>query len=144
MQLAAIGWATGTVLMRRTTLSLPTEAVTVWMMAMGSAFFWIVAPLAEPVPEFGCFSAAMWLSLVYGVFINYGYAQVIWFDMARRLPPAASAFSIMAVPLVGTLGATAIVGEIPRSTDWLAAGCVMLAIAAALLPTRPPVASTPR
>lgn len=136
MQGAAFCWALGTVLMRRSSLGLPTESVTVWMMLMGSVAFWIVAPLMEPFPDAGSFSAGLWWSLLYGVVLNYGYAQVIWFSMAKRLPPSASAFSIMAVPVVGTLGATVIVGEIPRATDWAAAACVMLAIAAALVPTR--------
>ena len=108
------------------------------MMLVGAAFFWAVAPLAEPAPDFAAFSAPMWASLAYGVFLNYGWAQVLWFGMARRLPPAASAFSIMAVPLVGTLGATVIVGETPGTLDWLAAAAVVTAIASALLPRRAP------
>ena len=136
MQLAAVSWALGTLMMRRTSTPLPNEAVTVWMMLMGAAFFWCVAPLAEPLPDPAAFSAAMWGALAYGVFLNYGWAQVLWFGMARRLPPTASAFSIMAVPLVGTLGATWIVGETPHTADWLAALAVMVAIASALLPRR--------
>jgi len=136
MQLAALCWATGTLMMRRTTTALPNEAVTVWMMLIGAAFFWCVAPLVEPRPDPAGFSAPMWASLAYGVFLNYGWAQVLWFGMARRLPPTASAFSIMAVPLVGTLGATWIVGETPHALDWLAAAAVMAAIASALLPRR--------
>ncbi len=135
MQLAALSWAVGTVLMRRSTLALPVEALTTWMMLIGAVLFWAAALASEPVPALQ-FSAAMWASLAYGVLINYGYAQVIWFGMARQLPPSASAFSIMAVPLVGTLSATLIVGEVPRATDWVAAACIVVAIAAALLPAR--------
>lgn len=138
MQLAAVSWALGTLLVRRSSTALPVEALTVWMMMVGAAFFWAVAPLAEPAPDFATFSAPMWASLAYGVFLNYGWAQVLWFGMARRLPPAASAFSIMAVPLVGTLGATVIVGETPGTLDWLAAAAVVTAIASALLPRRAP------
>ena len=133
MQLAALSWALGTLAMRRTKTTLPTEAVTVWMMLIGAAFFWTVAPLAEPAPSWR-FNAPMWASLAYGVFLNYGYAQVIWFSLARDLPPSASAFSIMAVPVVGTLGATLIVGERPGWADAAAIACVSVAIASALLP----------
>jgi drug/metabolite transporter (DMT)-like permease len=133
MQCAALCWATGTLLMRRVPLSMPTEAVTIWMMVVGSASFWIIAPLAEPVPDFARFSAGMWASLAYGVFLNFGYAQIIWFGMARDLPPTASAFSVMAVPLVGLLGAAAIVGEVPRPWDYAAALAIVLAIASAVL-----------
>ena len=142
MQLAAISWATGTLMMRRTTTPLPTEAVTVWMMLIGAAFFWAVAPLAEPVPDPARFSLAMWGSLAYGIVLNYGYAQVLWFGLARRLPPSASAFSIMAVPLVGTLSAMAIVGETPQPADYVAALAITIAILSALLPPRK-TAATP-
>lgn len=147
MQLAAVSWAVGTLWMRRTTLAVPTEVVTVGMMATGALFFWLAAPLAAPAPAWSNFSGAMWASLAYGVFLNYGYAQIIWFGMARDLPPSASAFSIMAVPLVGTLSATAIVGERPGLYDVLAMAFVCVAIGSALLPRRPapppPVTPTP-
>ncbi|WP_281915485.1 DMT family transporter [Caldimonas thermodepolymerans] len=135
MQVAAVCWALGTLLMRRTRTELPTEALTVWMMLLGSVVFWTLAALTEPAPHWH-FSAPMWASLAWGAAINYGFAQIIWFGMARDLPPAASAFSVMAVPLVGTLAATVIVGEVPQWQDWAAALLIMGAIASALLPRR--------
>ena len=135
MQLAALSWALGTLLMRRTTTTLSTQALTVWMMLMGAAFFWLAAPLMEPAPTWD-WSPPIWAALAYGVFLNYGIAQVIWFGMARSLPPAASAFSIMAVPLVGTLSALFIVGEKPGVLDLFAIVFVSIAIGSALLPMR--------
>jgi drug/metabolite transporter (DMT)-like permease len=132
MQLAALSWAVGTIMMRRTRLPLSTQAITVWMMLLSSAAFWLVAPAFEPWPSWR-FSGGMWLALAWGVVINYGIAQVVWFGLARTLPPTASAFSIMAVPLVGTASAIAIVGEVPGWQDWAAALFVILAIASALL-----------
>jgi drug/metabolite transporter (DMT)-like permease len=132
MQIAALSWALGTILMRRTRLALSTHAITVWMMLLSSVAFWLIAPLVEAWPRWQ-FSAPMWLALAWGVVINYGIAQVVWFNLARTLPPTASAFSIMAVPLVGTVSAIAIVGEVPRWQDWAAALFVILAIASALL-----------
>jgi drug/metabolite transporter (DMT)-like permease len=135
MQLAAVSWALGTLLMRRTALKLPTETITVWMMALSSVGFWAVAAALEPGPSWR-FSPGMWASLAWGAAVNYGVAQVIWFGMARNLPPQASTFAIMAVPLVGVASAGFIVGEIPRAADWLAAAFIMAAIASALLPAR--------
>ena len=134
LQVAALSWALGTVLMQRSALALPTEAVTVWMMIFGSVFFWTVAPLAEPLPAWQQWHTATWWSLAYGVFLNFGYAQIIWFGLARALPAQASAFSVMAVPLVGIASATLIVGEVPRATDWLAALCIAVAIFSATRP----------
>lgn len=135
MQIAAVCWALGTLLMRRTRLTLPTEAITTWMMLMSSAGFWLVALALEPLPDWR-FSAPMWWSLLWGVVVNYGAAQVIWFGMARTLPPQASTFAVMAVPLVGVGSAAFIVGEAPRATDFVAAAFITMAIASALLPQR--------
>jgi drug/metabolite transporter (DMT)-like permease len=132
MQIAALCWAVGTIAMRRTRLALPTHVITVWMMLLSAIGFWLIAPAFEPWPRWQ-FSAPMWLALAWGVAINYGIAQVVWFDLARTLPPTASTLSIMAVPLVGTISAIAIVGEVPRWQDWAAALFVILAIATALL-----------
>jgi drug/metabolite transporter (DMT)-like permease len=137
MELAALSWAVGTLMMRRMTVTLPTEALAVWMMLLASVCLWALALVAEPLPSFA-FSPAMWGSLVYGVLVNYGFAQIIWFSLARNLPPATSAMSVMAIPLIGTLSATVIVGEWPHWQDYVAVVLVMSAIAAVLLPARKP------
>lgn len=137
MELGALCWAVGTLMMRRTKITLPVEALTVWMMVLSALCLWGIAFASEPVPSLR-FSGAMWMSLAYGVIINYGFAQIIWFGLARDLPPATSAMSIMAVPLIGTLSATLIVGEWPSWHDYVAIVFVMAAIAAVLLPTRKP------
>lgn len=137
MELAALSWATGTLMWRRAHLTLPVETLTAWMMILTSACLWVIAALNEPWPSWQ-FSGLMWGSLAYGALINYGFAQIIWAGLARHLPPATSAMSIMAVPLVGTLSATLIVGERPQWQDFVAVLCVMAAIAAVLIPPRQP------
>ncbi len=137
MELAAVFWAVGTLMMRRAHLTLPVETLTVWMMILASVCLWGIAWISEPWPAWK-FSTLMWISLAYGAFINYGFAQIIWSGLARNLPPATSAMSIMAVPLVGTMAATVIVGESPHWQDFAAIVFVMAAIAAVLIPARSP------
>jgi drug/metabolite transporter (DMT)-like permease len=122
-------------MMRRAQLTLPVETLTVWMMILASACLWVIALTLEPWPSWQ-FSGAFWGSVAYGVLINYGFAQIIWAGLARNLPPSTSAMSIMAIPLVGILTATFIVGEWPHWQDFLAIVFVMAAIAAVLLPPR--------
>ena len=131
---AAAAWALGTLMFRRAHLTLSPLVVTVWMLLLGSFVVWALALSLEPLPQPATFTPMMWVSLVYGVLINYGFAQLIWFGMARDLPPATSAMSVMAIPLVGTLSATLITGEVPHWQDWLAMVFVMVAIASVLLP----------
>ncbi len=135
MEFAALLWAIGTLMMRRARLTLPVEALTVWMMTLASVCLWALAAMLEPVPTLHL-RAETWASLAYGVLINYGFAQIIWFGLARGLPPATSAMSLMAVPMIGTLSAPLLLGEWPRWQDFVAMAFVMAAIAAVLLPHR--------
>lgn len=141
MQGAALCWAIGTIWMRRAHLSLPPETLVVWMMVLSAAVIALFAIALEP-PQQWHFSAAVWVSLVWSVLINYGAAQVIWFALARELPSATSTMSVMAVPLIGTLSAPLIVGEWPHWQDLAAMACVVVAIGAALLRRAEPAAST--
>lgn len=135
MECGALLWAIGTLMMRRSGCTLPVQSLTVWMMILSSLALWVLALLLEPWPHWQ-FTTAMWMSLGYGILVNYGIAQVIWFGIARDLPPATSAMSIMAIPLIGILSATVIVAEWPHWQDLVAALFVTLAIACVLLPSR--------
>ena len=117
------------------TFTLPVQSLTVWMMLISSPLILWVAAGTETWPIWEL-SPLAWGSLAYAVLINYGFAQIIWFGMARDLPPATSAMSIMAVPVVGTLSASLLIGELPHWQDYAAMVCVVLAIAAVLLPQR--------
>ena len=132
MQGAAVCWAIGTIWMRRAKLTMPAEALVIWMMALSAIVMAILAAVFEPAQSWSL-SYAVWGSVAWGVLINYGVAQVIWFRLARALPPATSAMSLMAVPMIGILSAPLIVGEWPRWQDLAAMACVVVAIGAVLL-----------
>ncbi len=131
LQVAAVSWAFGTLLMRRVQVSLGSEVLTMWMMAFGAALFWVAALAVEPLPAWSQWSGATWLSLAWGVVINFGVSQVLWFSLTRVLPAQVAAFSLMAVPLVGVLSSALVVREMPTPTDWLAVLFIGAAIAAA-------------
>jgi drug/metabolite transporter (DMT)-like permease len=136
MEIAAFSWALGTVLMRRRVLKLDAQVLTVWMLLLGSIALWSAAGVVDGPIAWASFTPVMWASLLYGALINYGLAQLIWFGMASHLPPATSAMSIMAIPMVGILSAPFIVGEWPVWQDWAAVAFIVVAIAAVLLPQR--------
>lgn len=139
-ELGALSWAVGTLWMRRISFTMPVQSLTVWMMLISSPLILLVGASTETWPTWEL-SPLAWGSLAYAVLINYGFAQIIWFGMARDLPPATSAMSIMAVPVVGTLSASLLIGELPHWQDYAAMVCVVLAIAAVLLPQRSPAAT---
>ncbi len=131
LQVAAVCWALGTQLMRRSQLALAPESIVVWMMVFGSAVFIALALAFEPLPQPAAWSRTMWASMAWGVVVNFGISQAIWFTLARHLTPQASTFSMMAVPLVGVASSIVILGERPHATDALAAAFIVAAIAVA-------------
>lgn len=132
MQGGALCMALGTIWLQRARLTLPTQALVAWMMLWSAAALAVLAAWVEP-PQRWSFSAPVWASLTWAVLINYGAAQAIWFALARALPPATSAMSLMAVPMVGVLSAPLIVGEWPSWQDLAAMVSVAVAIGAVLL-----------
>lgn len=132
MQGAALAWALGTIWMRRASLTLPAETLVVWMMLLSSVALLLLAVGLEP-PQTWRLSGIIWGCIVWAVLFNYGAAQVIWFRLARVLPAPTSAMSVMAVPMVGVLSAP-LIGEWPGWQDGVAMVCVVVAIAAVLLP----------
>lgn len=130
---AALCWALGTLMLKRLPAGVPTEALTVWMIGLGVPVLWALALIFEPWPGVG-YSPPVWACLVYGAAINYGAAQILWFSIARSVAPAASALSIMFIPVVGLGSALWITGERPYAADWLAVALIALSVAATLLP----------
>ncbi len=132
MLAAALSWATGTLLLKRVSLAASTEAMTLWMIGLALPVIWLLALLFEPLPT-AWPNGPGWAVLAYGALINYGIAQILWFSIARRLPPAASALSIMMIPLVGLASAMPLTGERPYLADYGAAILILIALSAVLL-----------
>ncbi|MBT0962119.1 DMT family transporter [Denitromonas iodatirespirans] len=132
---AAFSWALGTLLLKRVSVPLSTEALTVWMIGLTVPLVWLLAVTLEPVPVFD-FSPTMWAALAYGVAINYGIAQILWFSIARDVPPVASGLSIMFIPVIGLSSAMVLTGEQPFVEDYFAAALIVVALAATLLAGR--------
>lgn len=135
MLTAAACWALGTLLLKRLSVGVNTEALTVWMFVMAVPVVWLLAVALEPVPHFD-FTPTMWVALTYGFAINYGIAQILWFSIARTVPPVASGLSIMFIPVIGLGSAMWITGEMPFPEDYFAAALIIAALAATLLPSR--------
>ncbi|TVO67675.1 DMT family transporter [Denitromonas ohlonensis] len=129
---AAFCWALGTLLLKRVSVPLSTEALTVWMIGLIVPVVWVLAVSLEPVPSLD-FSPTMWVVLVYGFAINYGIAQILWFSIARSVPPVASGLSIMFIPVIGLGSAMVLTGEQPFVEDYFAAALIVVALATTLL-----------
>lgn len=116
---AAASWGFGTVLMKRTKLDMPTISLTFWMLALTSSVMCVLSLLFER-SEWRMPGAVEWAAIIYNAAIIFGFAHVVWFRLARLLPPVMSSLSVMFIPVVGTFSGAWMLGETPHWQDYTA------------------------
>ena len=134
MLAAAIVWGYGTHLTRRRRQTTSVIAITFWSLTLALAVCAAAALLFERSQWRGWPGTAGWISITYNALVIFGFSQVLWFRLASSLPPVASGLSVMLIPVIGLFSGMAILREIPRWQDWVALGCILVAIATVLLP----------
>ncbi len=128
--LAALAWAAGTVATKRWPPVGDRIVITAWQLAIGAACGGIAALLAgEALPR--AVEARVAWALAYHVVIATAFAYVLWAKLLDSLSATVSSLTILAAPVVGVLGAMALVGDRPSAADWL--GFVLVLGAAALM-----------
>ena len=136
MLIAAASWGYGTHLLRRQTLGVPTLILTFWMMVVTTL---LIAPVAV-VLEAAAWrwpGPGEWLAIAYNAVIVFGFCHVVWFHLARILPPVASGLSVMAIPVLGVFSGMIGLGEIPHWQDYAALALIALALSTVLLRRQP-------
>lgn len=140
---AAMGWALGTVLLRKWHLPLPQNTLSGWMMLVGSAPIALLAPLFDPAP-LAMPSATASFALLYNMFLAGTLAHWAWYTLARTLPVAVSSMSSLPVPIVGVFSGMLLLGERPGKSEWVALALVVGAMIAVLWSPKPvPLPMTP-
>lgn len=135
MLLAAAGWAWGTQLLRRAEAPVPLMTLSLWMIALNTLVLTVLAVVFERnqwhVPDRSALAA-----IVFNGVLVLGFAQAVWFYLARSLPPVASTLSVMMIPVLGVFAGAGWLGEVLHWQDWTAVALMVLAIASVLWPAR--------
>jgi len=129
---AAAAWGYGTVLMKRTKIAMPTIALTFWMLGLTTAVMAVAAILFEHA-QWRMPNGGEWFAIVYNAFIVFGFAHVVWFSLARKLPPVASGLSVMMIPVLGVFSAAWMINETPHWQDYGAMLLILAAMSTVLL-----------
>jgi drug/metabolite transporter (DMT)-like permease len=132
---AASTWALGTQLLRRTTMPVPTLAISFWMTFMTAGVISVLAFVFER-EQWLTPSSSNWSAIGFNALLVFGFAHAAWFYLARSLPPVASTLSVMLIPVLGVFSGALWLGEVLHWQDWAAVGLMMLSIAAVLWPSR--------
>ena len=135
--IAAAGWGFGTVLMKRTQLDMPTISLTFWMLSLTTAIMAMLALMFE-YPAMRTPNLIEWGAIIYNSAIIFGFAHVVWFRLARILPPVASSLSVMFIPVLGTFSGAWILGEVPHWQDYVAMLLILGAMSTVLFRPRNP------
>jgi drug/metabolite transporter (DMT)-like permease len=136
---AAISWGYGTVLLRKWQPSVPQNALSGWMMLIGSIPLAAMAPLFDSQPlaaELAHLSQRGWFSIVYNIFFAGTLANLAWFMLARTMPVSVSSLSSLPVPVVGVISGILLLGERPGMQEWVALGLVLAALFTVLFEPR--------
>ena len=133
--IAALTWALGTHLLRRTRLTVPTLTISFWMTAITTVMMTILSALFEQT-RWQLPSVATWGAIGFNAVLIFGFAHAVWFYLARNLPPVASTLSVMFIPILGVFCGAWWLGELLHWQDWAAVMLMVLAIGSVLLPAR--------
>jgi drug/metabolite transporter (DMT)-like permease len=135
--IAAAAWGYGTHLMRRNLTTMPIIALTFWMLVLTLAVMVVLSVLFErhawraPTP-------LEWASIVYNMVLAIAFCHAVWALLARTLPPAASALSVMMIPVVGVFSSMWMLGETPHWQDYAALVLILVALSTVLFGGRRP------
>ena len=135
MLLAALSWAYGTQLLRRSTISVSTPTLAFWMMAMSAVLLGLLSVTLERQQWHALGTNTLWAT-AYNALLVLSLAQIAWFSLARTLPPLASTLSVMMIPVLGVFIGALWLGEIIHWQDWSAMALMCVAIASVLWPAQ--------
>jgi drug/metabolite transporter (DMT)-like permease len=130
--IAAAGWAYGTVIMKRTHIDMPTISLTFWMLALTTVVLASASFIFESA-QWRMPNSAEWAAVIYNAVIVFGFAHVVWFQLARTLPPVASSLSVMMIPVLGVFSGAWMLGETPHWQDYGAMVLILAAMSTVLL-----------
>lgn len=132
---AALAWALGTIATKRWPIDGERTVHTAWQLAIGAIAAAIGAALAhESLPA--VWPSTALIAMTYHVVVAMALGYLLWFVMLQHQGAAVSALTTLAVPVVGVLGAMALMGERPSAADWSGFVLVLAGAALILLPAR--------
>lgn len=133
--LAAAGWGYGTVALRKSRIDIPTLSLTFWMIALATLAMGAAAVLFEST-QWRWPNAIESGAIIFNALIVFAFANIVWVQLARSLPPIASSLSVMMIPIVGVFSGALMLGETPHWQDYAAMVLILAAMSTVLLKPR--------
>ncbi len=136
--LAAVGWAVGTLILKRRVIDVPATVLTGWQLLLAALPITIGALLLGDghwfVPSWQSIAVITWITLV-----PMCVGNVSWFAIVGLLPANVAGLSSVMVPVVAMVSGAIVHGEPLGPMQLAAMACSVAAIWLALLKPRAPV-----
>jgi drug/metabolite transporter (DMT)-like permease len=114
---AALVWALGTIATKRWPPVHDRVVGTAWQLLIGGVLAALFVPLtAQPWPARLSWPVAG--ALVYHTVVATAFAYVLWYRLLDFNSATVASLTSLAVPVVGVVGAMAVVGDRPGALDW--------------------------
>lgn len=131
MLACAIGWASGTLYLKRRGFGMNAVSLTAWQLAIGGVPV-LIGMVAIDLPA-GMWrveapSLAGWIGIVYAATVPMIYCHWAWFRALEILPAQMAALGVLAVPVVGVASSAWLTGERFALLDYAGMAAILAAL----------------
>ena len=137
MLTAALCWALGNVLMKRTVWTMRPAAVTGWQFALSLPVVLPFALVLEPVPTLAL-EPRVAVALALHLLIAMAGGYLLWFSIVQRLSVAQASVSSLIVPVLGVTSAILVLGVTPPLRTYPSLALILCAVLLVVMVRNPP------
>ncbi|MCW2238613.1 DMT family transporter [Azospirillum canadense] len=124
---AALSWALGSMVLKRTRWTIGSAAVNGWQFALSLPLTLPIALALEPAPTLAL-EPRVAVALAYHLLISMAGGYLLWFAILKRMSVAQATVSSLVVPVIGVSGAILLLGETPPLRTYVALALIVGAV----------------
>jgi drug/metabolite transporter (DMT)-like permease len=115
----------------RSPIPMPPIALTAWQVGLGCLPMVLIGLVFER-PNLGALHGLGWMGMAYMAIVPMALCYLSWFAALRQLPPSTASTSMLLVPVIGILAASAVLGEPLGARESLVLACTLGGVGLAL------------
>lgn len=133
MVCAAMSWAMGTVLFKRTAWATGVAVTAGWMLLIAAVPITAGAALLQPFPDVSTFRTEVWLAIAYTFLLPMIFGQWAYYRIVHLFSAIVAAIGTMAIPVIGVIASSLLVAEPIGERDLIALALISSALVCVLI-----------
>ena len=131
---AAVCWGIGTIIMKKVDWQQPMSLIVGWQFLLGSLPFALLA--TGDLPTLAMPETPVILAVTYTVVMALAFGFWAWYRIVEMVPASVASLSVLAIPALGVVSGSLMLGEPIGTTELAALGLLVGALATVVLPQR--------